>query len=337
MKTDSKKIARVMRAAFVLLAGILLVPAVRAQPVTANVENRLLLVFETSSDMKKRLPALQKALDAMFLTSLNGQLHASDSVGVWTFDQDLHTGQFPLQHWQPASAAETISNIVVFVGKQRYSKKASFDALQPSLNAVVQNSERLTVLIFCDGEEEIGVTPFDSGINRVFEQKQGALKKARQPFIIVLRSQFGEYAGCTVNFPPAPVNLPQFPPLPTPPAPVVQTPPPPPAVVPSLIIIGKSVGTNPPPPVEPAKKTNMISAPPQSPPALTNTVTQTNTVVRTNSVAAPAENPDINHDEALAVGATLLAVAGALIIWILRRVRRRDHSSLITRSMNDRK
>ncbi len=331
-----------MHAAFGLLAGILLVPAIRAQPVTTNVENRLLLVFETSSDMKKRLPALSKALNTMFSSNLGGQLRSGDGIGVWTFDQDLHTGQFPLQHWQSENGAETISNILAFVGKQRYSKKASFDALQPSLNTVVQNSERLTVLIFCDGEEEIGVTPFDAGINRVFEQKQSALKKARQPFVVVLRSQLGEYAGCTVNFPPAPLNLPQFPPLPLPPAPVVQTPSPPPVVVPSLIIIGKNVGTNVPPPVEPVKNTNTVSAPPQilpvvTLPMVTNAVTRTNTVVRTNNVAAPVENPDINHDEALAVGATLLAVAGALLIWILRRVQRRDHSSLITRSMNDRK
>ena len=89
----------------VLLAGIFLVPAVRAQPAAPNVDNRFLLIFDTSSDMKRRLPAVQKALNDMLAASTNGQLHSGDSIGVWTFDQDLRAGQFPLQHWDPDNAA----------------------------------------------------------------------------------------------------------------------------------------------------------------------------------------------------------------------------------------
>jgi len=88
----------------VLLAGIFLVPAVRAQPAVRNGDNRFLLIFDTSSDMKRRLPAVQKALNDILAAGMNGQLHPGDSIGVWTFDQDLHTGQFPLQHWEPDNA-----------------------------------------------------------------------------------------------------------------------------------------------------------------------------------------------------------------------------------------
>ena len=198
----------------VLLAGIFLVPAVRAQPAVRNVDNRFLLIFDTSSDMKRRLPAVQKALNDILAASTNGQLHSGDSIGVWTFDQDLHTGQFPLQHWKPDNAAMIASNITAFVGKQRYSKKTSFDALLPLLNQVVQGSERLTVLIFCDGKGEIHGTPYDVGINQIFQQRQSERQKARLPIVIGLRSQRGQYVGCMVSFPPQPVSLPAFPPLP---------------------------------------------------------------------------------------------------------------------------
>ena len=195
-----------------LLAGTFLAPALRAQPAVKKVDNRFLLIFDTSSDMRQRLPAVQKALDALLATSANGQLHSGDSVGVWTFDQDLHAGQFPLQHWKPEDAPIIASNIVKFVKKQHYLNKTGFDALQPLLNQVVQHSERLTVLIFCDGKGEIHGTPYDAGINQLFQQRQRERQKEELPIIIGLRSQRGQYVGCMVSFPPQTVSLPEFPP-----------------------------------------------------------------------------------------------------------------------------
>jgi hypothetical protein len=255
----------------VLLAGIFLVPAVRAQPAVRNWDNRFLLIFDTSSDMKQRLPAVQKAVNDILAASTNGLLHPGDSIGVRTFDQDLHTGQFPLQHWEPDNAVMIASNITAFVGKQRYTKATRFDALLPLLNQVVQGSERLTVLIFCDDKGEIHGTPYDVGINQIFQQRQSEREKARLPIIIGLRSQRGQYTGCMVSFPPQPVSLPQFPPLP-PPAPTPAPPPPVrPVAVPSLIIVGTTITNRVPPPAPKPALTNPLPAPTPAP-AVTNEV-----------------------------------------------------------------
>src|ERR1017187_2754828 len=133
----------------VLLAGFFLVPAVRAQPAAPNVDNRFLLIFDTSSDMKQRLPAVQKALNEILAASTNGQLNPGDTIGVWTFDQVLHAGQFPLQHWEPDNAVMIASNITAFVGNQRYTKTTGFDALLPLLNQVMRSSEHLFALQEC--------------------------------------------------------------------------------------------------------------------------------------------------------------------------------------------
>jgi hypothetical protein len=198
----------------VLLVGTFLAPALRAQPAAQDTGNRFLFIFDTSSEMKRRLPAVQKALNSLLTTSLGGQLHSGDSVGVWIFDQGLHAGQFPLQHWDPDNVVTIAANINAFIGKQRYAKTTGFDALQPLLNQVVQGSERLTVLIFCDGQGEIHGTPYDAGINQIFQQRQSERQKGQLPIVIGLRSQRGQYAGCKVSFPPQPVSLPEFPPLP---------------------------------------------------------------------------------------------------------------------------
>jgi len=271
-------VRRLAAAVFTLFAGFILIPAGRAQSVSQISDSRFLFIFDTSADMKKRLPAVQAEMNELMSTSLSGQLRPGNSFGVWTFDQDLRTGQFPLQHWNPDDAAAMTSGINAFVGKQRYANGTRFNALQPPLDRVIHNSARLTVLIFCDGEDEIKWTPYDAGINQVFQQRLAEQKKTRQPFVLVLRTQFGQYAGCTVNFPPGMVSFPEFPPLP---APAPANPPPPTPVVPPqpvgppLIIIGRKVETNWPPAPAPSQPTN----PAPVAPANIVSITPTNPVV----------------------------------------------------------
>ena len=327
----------------VLLAGIILAPAARAQSAATNVNSRFLLIFDASSNMKRCLPAVQKALDNMLAAGTNGQLHSGDSLGVWTFDQELHAGQFPLQHWEPENAGMIASNINAFVGKQRYTRTTRFDALLPLLNQVVERSERLTVLIFCDGQGEIHGTPYDVGINKTFQQRQSERQKARLPIVIGLRSQSGQYTGCMVSFPPQPVSLPAFPPLPE----AVHEPPKaaeasaPRSSAPPLIIVGTTITNRVPPP---APKPALTNSPPMvitstTAPVVANEVkppaavplTQTSAVpaqplipaaplATTNAITPPPESPGIGRKGALAIGVAFLA--GGLTVFMFRRTRK---------------
>jgi hypothetical protein len=318
----------------VLLAGIFLISKSHAQSVMQPVENRFLLIFDTSSEMKKRVPAVQKVLDNLFLTSFIGQLQSGDSIGVWTFDQDLHTGQLPLTNWVPEDAAMIAAGVNSFVEKQHYANVTRFGSLQPLLNEVVTNSERLTVLIFFDGETAVSGTPYDDKINQILPQRQAKQKKARQPFVIVLRVQLGQYAGCTLDFPPTPLSFPDFPPLPpppAPPAPPIQPPPPKPVVMQSIIMIGTKSETKPPPAPE------LVVTNPPSPVATPNPVPETNAVpiAQKISTALPPDDSGLSSGGALAVGGVFLAVAGGLTFYMLRRSRKTGHASLITRSMRE--
>jgi hypothetical protein len=352
--TTSILSARFAGAIVALCAGIFLVSSAPAQPAANPVSGRFLLVFDTSSAMKKREPATQYAIERLFFAVMNGQLHPGDTIGVWAFDRKLRVGEFPLKHWQPQDAATIASDITNFVGQQRYSRSTRFDVLVPELNRLVQNSERLTVLIFCDGEGEIKGTPFDQPINGAFQQYGRELGKANQAFIIVLRSQFGRYTGYSVNFSSAGVNFPVFPPLPAPPqsAPPPQTNPPPvqveanpPPVVqmPPLVIIGTNVGTNLLPSAPPKMaQTNLppIKVESNPPPAVALVTNSTNAVppsmakAQTNTAAPAEENPSgLSRNGALAIGAVLLAVAVVFLIFVLIRSRKTGRGSLISRAM----
>lgn len=354
---NKNKFSRRLAIIAALLAGMILIPELRAQQ---TVQNRFLFVFDTSHDMKSRGAGLEKTLNTLLALSLNGQMHAGDSMAVWTFGQDLRPGDYPLQTWNPDNAVMIASNLVKFMGNQHYAKSTRFEALQPLLNRVMQNSERLTVLIFCDGEGKFSGTPFDDGVNQIFDQKRSDQKKAGQPFVIVLRSQFGQYVGCTMGLPPLPINYPQFPPLPLPPSPPVPKetnapPPPAPVVVTApLILIGTKTDSSPPPPK--AVTTNppvMTNAPPFSllvgqtdasaiPPANPVTINLSAPKSMPTNALAPATTqtsappPADGSKGFLIVGSALFgaAIALGLVFWF--RPRPKD-PSLISRSMDDRK
>ncbi len=329
-----------------LLALLVLGQTVRAQD---DLESRFLFIFDTSADMKNRVKAEQFEMTQLLATAMNGQLHDGDSIGIWTFDETVHAGQLPLLQWSADTAHDTADNINKFIRSQHYSGRTSFASLRALVDRVVQNSPRLTVIIFSDGEDSVLWTPYDNGINQVFQERKLQEAKAKQPFILLLRSQLGRFTGCTMNIPPGMLNFPDFPPVPPPPQPVETPPTPAPAPAPPtpapapLIIVGTNV-MNQEPSVTPA------NPPPPPPTIVTNFVTQTNTVTLTNAVTltnlpvppktpppasllAPPENAPRSHKGLLALGAGFLIAAAGLIAFAVSRNRGGDRSSLITRSM----
>jgi hypothetical protein len=348
-ETFSNSFVRCARLIAALSAGIFLISSVQAQPVAGGADSRYLLIFDTSSAMKGRVLAMQSAVERLFFSMMNGQLQPGDTIGVWAFDRKLRAGDFPLRHWMPQNAATIASSITNFVKRQRYSKSTRFDEIIPEVNNLVQNSQRLTVLIFCDGEGEIKGTPFDDTINTIFKQNESALGKANQTFIVVLRTQLGQYIGYTVNSSAIGVNFPEFPPLSPPPQPAVpvktnQAAPRPVVEAPPLVIIGTNVSTNLIPLTPP---TSVLTNPPPAkvesnlPPAAESLSGPTNAnavpppmaKAQTNVLVPPEDNTGLSRNGALAIGAALLVVAGLLVVFVLRHSRKTGRGSLITRSM----
>lgn len=354
MKTlaDGHRTFRGRRCAAWLLAVLFAVQVLQAQPTEQTVQSRFLFVFDTSRNMKPRLEAVQVSLNTLLATSLGGQLHSGDSMGVWILGETLQTKGYQLQSWDADAAAVIASNLFKYVSEQHFAKTTHLEILQPLLNRVAQDSERLTVMIFCDGESKISGTPYDDAINEALKQKSAEQQKAHQPLVILLRSQLGQYVGCSIGLPPRMVTIPQFPPLPAPPPPapkpaVYPAPPRPAVAVQPLIIIGKK-----PKPSEPVPATNPPAAAVPAQPAVSNqepvSMKTTNTAVAATNPVQPSEtegrgtNPPVTlpessstaHPGVLLVGAGLVGAVITLgLVFVLRP--HRKETSLITRSMNE--
>ena len=248
MHPQPSKIFPVRRGLQAAVLAVVLFAALAAPAAMPVIEQRWLFIFDTSSGMKKRLPAVETQIQMLLTKDFASSLHAGDSIGVWTFDDRVSMGKYPLITWDPKRAPLTASNLMTFVHKQSYSGSTSFGALQPTLDTVIEDSDRLTVVIICDGEGEILWTPYNDGMNETMKQTREDRKKIKEPYIIILRTQLGKYVGATVNFPPLAANLPPFPLLPS--EIKARQPPPPPVAVklppsaPPLVIVGTHVSSD---------------------------------------------------------------------------------------------
>ncbi len=272
-----------------LLLALLLPANVFAQPQSPE---RWLFVFDLSPAMKKNLPATEAVVKNFLATGAEGRLQEGDNIGIWTYDQKMHAGQFPLATWDPKKTTGLTTNLINFLRSRKYTTDSRLTALQPALASVIGDSERLTIVIFSAGESELTGTPYDSGINQSFLDARAERKKSQQPFVVLIRTLSGKFIGCTVNFPPGTINIPLFlaPPPPT------NTPPPGPApvkptrvTVPDLVISGTNVGaaaTASPKPAPPA-----IKPAPTVPVNIVTPVTNTPPAPAVMPMPAPATNP----------------------------------------------
>ena len=209
--------------------------------------NRYLLVIETSRSMHKRADGLAQSIQDLLGSALASQARRGDSLGLWTYNEDLHTGVFPLQKWSPESEKEIVDKVAAFLKEQKLEKAAKPDKVMPTLARLVGNSPFITVILACTGDEEIHGTPFDQRINNFFRTQRVKQQELGKPFIVALRAQGGQFVECSMNPAPWPAELPALPrelSIPLPP-PVAATPSKSTSSVPPLIISGKKPARSP--------------------------------------------------------------------------------------------
>lgn len=230
---------------------------------------RYLLIVDTSFSMRRNAENLQNLVGNLVASGMSGELRAGDTLGLWTFSDQLQAGNFPLQRWTPQSRQSVARSVVEFLQRQRYEGKTQLDKVLGPMARVVRDSEKITVVLITDGEEKFNGTPFDAGINTAYRLNVSEQRRLRMPFVTVLRAQGGEFVSWKVSTPPWPVEFPEFParavvaaPEPRPPEPE-----PKPAALPVIVIPPTNAFTAQPPITELKPEPELAVTPPPTQPS----------------------------------------------------------------------
>ena len=285
----------------ILLTLLLGVVAGRADEIVAN---RFLLLVQASRDSRPQMATVRTCISNLFENRFTKQIHNGDTLGIWTFDEVLHAGNFPMQIWDGEEVEKISKRTDDFLKKQSSSREAKFAAVLPSLHRVVEDSEAITVLIFSDGFQPLQGTPFDSVINRVYLEHREGQRKIGAPFVTVLQARDGKFLHGAVSSAAAPLTLLPVPATPKPalavaPAPVKKLPP---KILPSLILD--------------YSKSNAASAPPPAPVPVVTPSAPGEVAPATSPapVVVPVEPPALPKVEAKPVSVVVPPIAPAPVV-----------------------
>ena len=198
----------------VLMGCLLLTSEARSQtnvPKIGTISSRFLVIVETSHPMGRRSDATLKTVGSLLYSGFNHQIKQGDSVGVWTFNQQLYTGRLPLQRWSTPLQHEIVSGTLDFLKSQKFEKQPAFSSVRPALDKVIKDSEFISVIFVSSGEDAMTGTPFDDKINELYKSWKVDQEKARMPFITVLRAKRGRITGYAAVPAPWQIEIPPWP------------------------------------------------------------------------------------------------------------------------------
>lgn len=164
--------------------------------------------------MQRRSQGVLESIQDLLTSKMGGQLKNGDTIGLWTYNEELSAGKLPVQQWSEDKQQRVTALILSFLKEQKYEKQGRFEKILPPLGHLIKNSSVITVILISDGTQEIHGTTFDDRINSVFKLWRTQQQESRMPFVTILRGVGGNVTDYAVNPAPWTVALPPLPPEP---------------------------------------------------------------------------------------------------------------------------
>jgi len=264
----------------------------------ATNSHRYLLIVETSKTMGKRIDSILSVVNGLVASHFKEQLQPGDTIGVWTYNESISAGKFPLQQWTPEGQKAFASGLSTFLKGEKYEKTPNFGVLLPAMKKLTKMSHDITFIIISSGQETVHGTPYDEIINTGFTSWRDEQQKLKMPMLTVMRAWKGQFTGCKVAPAQWEVEIPPFPKeavLATAPqtnAPSVRTAvaTPPTGAMP-LVVQGHKSSLDNPAMAAPAALAALLNAEPKTPTTPSTALPAENTSTQTSTVAASQPAP----------------------------------------------
>jgi hypothetical protein len=194
-----------MKYCLFLVQWMVLVTAVaapaKAPTQTAPIGNRFLFIVETSTAMGRLEHGGRQAVFDLIYSGVDGRMRKGDTYGIWTFNESVYAGFYPMQTWEPRANLEHASAAGRFLKAQKYEKQASITNMVTQLQTVIRTVKDVNVFLVTEGGVAMVGTPFDGAINESYQNNRAQARETKQPLVTTLTARNGQITGAYVSFP----------------------------------------------------------------------------------------------------------------------------------------
>jgi hypothetical protein len=336
--------------------------AVTTAPRRGPEGNRFLFIVDTSSSMKRIEQAGRQVVFDLVNSGIEGRMQPGDTFGVWTFEDDVKGGVFPIQVWTPEKSSDLAGQVGRFLKEELGGRASRLDVAITNAERLVKSVRDVDIVIVTSSGTRFKPDETWAILEQNWKGRLEEAQKNKKAMVITLACRSGRMAQATVALQGERLNL-AAPPerRPAPMAKAEPAPEPPPKPVRDPIIMRGTPKARPiddiptrfsPPPTAPAPE------PVENPipePAPVPVLTPANPVVSTSPAREPqpemtvsARQPGTSPQSApmatkpgitlsprmlIIAGASLMLIAGVLGTWMLLQARARNRVSYISRSL----
>jgi hypothetical protein len=206
-----KRFALSITVAITLLASVLsstLSAQTNAGPSTAESPNRFLFIVETSRAMRPRAGGVFDAMKRALDSSLKGQIHQGDLVGIWTFNESVYQDLFPWQEWSQATQLAIAVRLPTFADPELYQRRDRLDKVIPEMLKVMAEGDNVTIILVSTGDGVMQGTRFSAPINSAWKDWYDEQEGVHMPLQTVMRARNGQPTDWSLTAAPRPIELP---------------------------------------------------------------------------------------------------------------------------------
>jgi hypothetical protein len=182
---------------WMVLATAMAAPATAPKPAPPG--NRFLFVLETSAGMSRLEHGGRQAIFDLIYSGVEGRMRKGDTYGIWTFNEQVSVGFYPMQIWDGQRNLEHASAAGRFLKTQKYEKEGHLTNLMSQLQTVLRVAKDLSVFIVTDGDTLVKGTPFDDEINTAYRASAVQVRYTSKPLVTTLTARNGEFTSALVS------------------------------------------------------------------------------------------------------------------------------------------
>lgn len=152
---------------------------------------KFLILVDVSFSMKTRNAGVTEAVTNLLASGFNGQAQSGDQFGIWTFNDQLRSQVFPPNAWHQEHLPPLIQGVAGYLNSLKFNGRSDLDWGLAEARRYATGRTML-VILFCDGDDSVRGTPWDTEINQQMENARKGLQRSRRPLVVSIAFKSGE-------------------------------------------------------------------------------------------------------------------------------------------------